>query len=174
MPSTADSNKKILLRVWVGIKISLYKVARTQPWNYCWFHSFQKLCWKPWCLLLLCQNTHSTNATCALTVGYKFVNDLKNWFSLLWLWHHRTICVTGQKSLIYKNPMAGSEQLCIEKLWVGWNRLFWFLRMEKPFVPWSLVYILQQLQNTLIFTLLTDSKVHVYGVYCCNTTSGPC
>ena len=141
---------------------------------FCWMHSFQKLCWKPWCLLLLCQNTHSTNATCALTVGYKFVNDLKNWFSLLWLWCQRTICVTGRKSLIYKNPMAGSDQLCIEKLWVGLNRLFWFLRMEKPFVHWSLVYILQQLQNTLIFTLLTDSKVHVYGVYCCNTTSGPC
>ena len=26
-----------------------------------------------------------------LTVGYKFVNDLENWFSLHWLWHHWTI-----------------------------------------------------------------------------------
>ena len=48
-----------------------------------------------------------------LTVGYKFVNDLENWFSLPWLWRHRTICVTGGKSPIYTNSMPGSKQLCM-------------------------------------------------------------
>ena len=55
-----------------------------------------------------------------LTVGYKFVNDLENWFSLPWLWRHWKIWVTGRNSPIYKNSMPGSEQLCIEKLWLGW------------------------------------------------------
>ena len=99
---------------------------------FCWMHSFQKLCWKPWCLLLLCQNTHSTNATCALTVGYKFVNDLKNWFSLLWLWRHWTICVTGQKSLIYKNSIAGYAQLCIEKL-CQYSNCFYLMAITRLF-----------------------------------------
>ena len=53
-----------------------------------------------------------------LTVGYKFVNDLENWFSLPWLWRHQMIWVTGRKSPIYKNSMPGSKQLCIEKLWI--------------------------------------------------------
>ena len=75
-----SNNKLCLLDIcFFRTKVSLYKVAQTQPWDFCWLHSFQKLCWKPWCLLLLCQNTHLTNATCALTVGYKFVNDRKNW-----------------------------------------------------------------------------------------------
>ena len=117
-------------------KVSLYKVVLTQPWDFCWLHSFQKLCWKPWCLLLLRQNTHSTNATCALTVGCKFVNDLKNWFSLPSLWCHWMICVTGQKLLIYKNPIAGSAQLCEEKLWAGpISSLLIWMSMPRPVWP---------------------------------------
>ena len=48
----------------------LYKNAKLRGPSdgiFCWTHSFQKLYWKPlflWYLLLLCQNTHSTNATC--------------------------------------------------------------------------------------------------------------
>ena len=37
--------------------------------------------------------------------------------------------------------------------------------MKNKIEPWSLDNILPQYQNTLIFTQLTDSKVHGYGVH---------
>ena len=42
---------------------------------------------------------------------------------------------------------------------------FWCLQRKSKLEHWSLVYILQQKQNTLIYTHLTDTKMQGHGVY---------
>ena len=61
-----------------------YKGARIQPWDFCWLHRFQSYVenlgvYFYYVKIPIQQMLHVT-----LTVGHKFVNDLKNWFSLLW------------------------------------------------------------------------------------------
>ena len=57
-----------------------------------------------WCLLLLYVRIPIQQILhVLLTLGYKFVNYLLNWFLLPWLWRHRTIYVTGRSSQIYQH-----------------------------------------------------------------------
>ena len=57
-----------------------------------------------WCLLLLYIRIPIQQILhVLLTVDYKFVNDLLNWFLLPWLWHHLMIYVTRGSSQIYQH-----------------------------------------------------------------------
>ena len=57
-----------------------------------------------WCLLLLYVRIPIQQILhVLLTLCYKFVNDLVNWFLLPWLWRHRTIYLTGRSSQIYRH-----------------------------------------------------------------------
>ena len=57
-----------------------------------------------WCLLLLYVRIPIQQILhVLLTLCYKFVNDLVNWFLLPWLWRHRAIYLTGRSSQIYRH-----------------------------------------------------------------------
>ena len=57
-------------------------------------------------------------------------------------------------------PNAHTIQCIYKTVYLTTNHTFWCLQMNNKFEPWSLVAFLQKQNNDLIFTQLTESKIH--------------
>ena len=115
------------LLVPVGSKFLYTKLHRLSNGIFCWMHSFKKLCWKPWfmwCLLLLYVRIPIQQILhVLLTLDYEFVNYLVNWFLYLGCDIIGWFMSPGEVHRYINISIAGSEQLCIEKLccWLIWD-----------------------------------------------------